>query len=372
MLLLTTTTANSCILPLLHSNNKNNDDEHDKIVVAIATDDDDDSSTCSSSVGGVLGTHKPLPQKPLDDPDADSGRPPLANRMLERQQSERGKKVVRFNMNANQAHDNNTLMFHKEDCKRLWYTRRDYSDFKAANKMLAAQIARSSEQRRRSGRSATTRASSFSWSSSSSCTDEFSSCSSFSSSYQDILYRTYEACCKYPMTHPVDEADTDANSSVEFYDAAVMSSTISKSSDPVVIDESEENELRQWLDIGTARLGLERSAVRDIARDRHYRYQDLVRIVREIQQQAQAPQWKMQQQCTSRLDNDDDSYNSDEMMMMDTSSNTTAAAPSPPPIDATAQRAEYLRQACQAITRPSRLFARQLARAQAAAVVPLC
>lgn len=209
------------------------------------------------------------------------------------------KKTVRFNTYANQAYDN-TQMIDKQDCKRLWYTARDYKDFKSANKMLVAQIARS-EQRRQSA-----------------CP--------FSLSYQDILYRTYEACCIYPLTHPVDEAHIDE--STAFCGATEICT------DPIVLeDKTDEEQLRQWLAIATARLGLERSAVRDIARDRYYRYKDLVRNVLEIQ-----TQW--------------DHHDDEVVTMRD-------------------PRAEYLRQACQSITRPSRLFARQLARAQAAAS-PLC
>jgi hypothetical protein len=89
-----------------------------------------------------------------------------------------------------------------------------------------------------------------------------------------------------------------------------------------VLTTTEERQLRRVMQLSTPRLGLERSSIRAIHRDGSYRRQNIVQAVMEIQDEME------------------------QLICKDV-------------------RAQYLRQACESISRPSCIFARQLAQAQA-------
>jgi hypothetical protein len=125
-------------------------------------------------------------------------------------------------------------------------------------------------------------------------------------SYHRVLKRTYKACVTYD---PFDETAS-----------AICS----------VLTATEEKRLSDWMQVSTSRLGLERMAIRELAVDRSMRRQEMVETVLEMQEEA------MEERHLSGCD-----------------------------FDADAQ-AEMMRQACEEISRPSRLFAQCLAQGQAA------
>lgn len=181
--------------------------------------------------------------------------------------SHSNKKTVRFNEGDNEVYDNTTVC--KEDCRDLWYQAPDYKHFKAVTKYLAREICQWEQLNRSSPYS-----------------------------YHRVLKRTYKACVTCP-----------------FETTCVQS----------VMTATEEKRLREWMQVSTSRLGLERQAIRDIAIDRSFRRQEIVDTVMELQDEVAARQG-------------------------------TA-------VDAHAQ-AEIMRRACEEISRTSRLFARCLAQGQ--------
>jgi hypothetical protein len=126
-------------------------------------------------------------------------------------------------------------------------------------------------------------------------------------SYQRVIRRVYDACLKQPFDQDDDESST-----------LLLSSLLSP---------NDSTHLQKWLNCSLGRIGLERKSVRCIAKDVHLRRKDIYRMVLEIQE-------------------------------MDTTSSLE-------------DKAEFLRKSCQALSRPSRLFAHELAVAQAVAVVTL-
>lgn len=174
--------------------------------------------------------------------------------------------LVCFNEHKNVTYSNTQIC--KEDCIDLWYTGSDYRDFKKHNRSLVRQISKHAQMNRNL------------------------------SLYQRTLLRTYEACL---------ECTSD--------------STLGGS----VLTTTEERQLRRVMQLSTPSLGLERSSIRAIHRDRSYRRQDIVQAVMEIQ---------------------DEMEQSETLICKDA-------------------RAQYLRQACESISRPCCIFAQQLARAHA-------
>ena len=131
-------------------------------------------------------------------------------------------------------------------------------------------------------------------------------------SYQRVLERTCEACCQ------------------------VLEET---SSNKPVLAPAEFVHLQRWFDVASSRIGLEKWSIRKIANDKSVRRQTLNQVVRDEKQRA-----------SSFYHNYYDSDNSDE----DEQEKLDAA--------------EYLAETCARISRPSRLMARTLAIATAAAV----
>ena len=131
-------------------------------------------------------------------------------------------------------------------------------------------------------------------------------------SYQRVLERTLEVCCQ-----------------------AVEETMSSKP----VMSESEFVHLQRWFDVASSRIGLEKWSIRKIANDKSVRRQTLNQVVRDEKKRA-----------SSFYHNYYDSDNSDE----DEQEKLDAA--------------EYLAETCARISRPSRLMARTLAIATAAAV----
>lgn len=123
-------------------------------------------------------------------------------------------------------------------------------------------------------------------------------------SYQNVLKRTYQACCL--CSH-----ETDSN----------------------ILTRHEEKHLIKWLDCEPNRLGTERKTIAEIGRDRRYRRSRIMDLVLIIQE-------------TMRKNN-----------------GGNANGTSRPDADAMAR---VMSDSCQQVSRPSRLFARHLAMAQAA------
>jgi hypothetical protein len=131
-------------------------------------------------------------------------------------------------------------------------------------------------------------------------------------SYQRVMQRVYDACC---LVEQEQQAAYDGSED----DASCCS----------LLSSDESKHLQQWLNCATSRIGLERKSVRSIARDRHYRRKAIYNLVLEMGTMT----------LPLLQDNND-------------------------------AKTESLCQACQALSRPSRLFAHQLALAQAAANGP--
>ena len=133
-------------------------------------------------------------------------------------------------------------------------------------------------------------------------------------SYQRVLERTCEACCQ------------------------VLEET---SSNKPVLAPAEFVHLQRWIEVASSRIGLEKWSIRKIATDKALRRHTLNLIIREEKQKAA---------YSSCYDSDEnsDSNNENEQEKMDA--------------------ADYLAETCARISRPSRLLARTLAQATAAAV----
>lgn len=127
--------------------------------------------------------------------------------------------------------------------------------------------------------------------------------------YQRTMRRTYHACCQRQV---VVGDNCSSSSSTEDNDA-------------VVLTELEMHKLQQWLAFCCEhdRIGMEKLTIRSIAKDRRYRRLEAMTIIFEIQEQMQ---------IKSSGDND--------------------------------RKAEFIRKACQILSRPARSFAQVLALAQ--------
>jgi hypothetical protein len=129
-------------------------------------------------------------------------------------------------------------------------------------------------------------------------------------SYQRIVLRTYEACRTSSSANSTNNVNHHDNSSS-------------------VLTSMEEQHLKRWLQGSPMRCGLEFVAILDLARGRLARRQNLHQVIMDFQNQ----------------------------MMDVTSSESSSTKPHASDDD------EYLREACEAVSRPSRMFARQLAHA---------
>jgi hypothetical protein len=125
-------------------------------------------------------------------------------------------------------------------------------------------------------------------------------------SYQRVMELTYRACC-------------DADSEFDYNN--------DEREQPCVLASSEFVHLQRWLEVASSRCGLEKWSVRKIAKDKQLRRNELTDSVLELQSVFSG--------STEKQQNDKD---------------------------------EFIRSSCENISRPSRMFARTLAQAQAAAV----
>lgn len=172
------------------------------------------------------------------------------------------KKSVRFNEDRNKIYGNKILC--KKDLQGLWYTSKDFKQFKAGTKCMAKEIAR------------------------------FEALNKAPHSYARVLQRAYQACLLCPSE---------------------------ESSDFGVLSSEEEKHMKKWMEISINRLGCERLSIRAIAHDRSVRRAEMSQTVFKLQELGNHAR--------------NEHY-----------------------------KTELIRRNCVAITRPSRLFARHLAKAQ--------
>ena len=209
-----------------------------------------------------------------------------------------------------------------EDASRLWYTVHEYQRFRSTQNVLAREIHYLEGSRGCSG--TINRGMHNSW-------DE--GCGSMLSrvhttSYYKALLQTYAACCEAE-----DEFDSDDHDEEEEEMKQSHSMDSNENYPPnrqgLVLNPTEEGILSQWLEKNVHRHGLSSWAVMPVTRDRLSRRQQLLQAILEIQ--------------------------SNPIL-----SSSLASSWYFSPTD----KAELIRRTCRSISRPSRLFARQLAQAQ--------
>jgi hypothetical protein len=171
------------------------------------------------------------------------------------------RRKVQFDESLNKTYE--SILECHEDCKSLWYSAEDCKAFKAAHSASAREVI-----------------------------DAESHHSNDPYSYRNTLHRTYDACCRV-----VQETD----------DCALTLQDV--------------EHLRECMKLYENRIGLERVAIRSVARDRHERYRELVGVVSTIQRMEST-------------------------------------------VDAET-RTEFICSSCESFSRASRLFALYLAQAQA-------
>jgi hypothetical protein len=287
--------------------------------------DDDDSSTSSTVPVTIVATpclqssnsnkndnaagRMAVCLSSNDDDDDDDDKSGLFSKP-----QKKNNKTVCIDEKRNVFYDN-THMHSREECKRLWYSVPESLRFKEATMGLARQVAR------------------------------FEECdTSNEHSYRRVLERTYEACCVgvgvCQSSHNENESTSNNNNNNNDSTAVVEGS----SSATIILTAAGEQALEQWIDRATTRLGLEKRAIRLIALDRSARRKCMTRTVLAIQKNAPP--------C-----------NNDATINATTTTTTTTTASSSPEL-----KAELLRSASLAISRPSRLFAEVMARALSAVV----
>eukprot|EP00522_Entomoneis_paludosa_P014848 CAMPEP_0172451574 /NCGR_PEP_ID=MMETSP1065-20121228/9563_1 /TAXON_ID=265537 /ORGANISM="Amphiprora paludosa, Strain CCMP125" /LENGTH=258 /DNA_ID=CAMNT_0013203537 /DNA_START=55 /DNA_END=831 /DNA_ORIENTATION=+ len=137
----------------------------------------------------------------------------------------RRRRRVRFNEGANESLTQ--VMWYKDECKALWYTRQDQATFKSLNTENAKDIIRSEAQN----------------------TD--------SQSYRPVMEHIFEVCCQGSIT---DDNDKDH---------------------PNLL-----NDFQTWVTRTTpTRLGLERLAVRALRQDKSRRRSEMVQTVLDLQEE---------------------------------------------------------------------------------------
>jgi hypothetical protein len=147
----------------------------------------------------------------------------------------RKRRKVQFDESLNKTHE--SILECQEDCKSLWYSAEECKALKAAYSALARDVIDEAEN------------------SSSYCND-----GSCPFSYHSVMHRTYDACCR------VVQEDTPGDCVLTLQDAEHLRECMK-----LVCGES-------------TRIGLERVAIRSIARDRLCRYREMVSLVSTIQQ----------------------------------------------------------------------------------------
>jgi hypothetical protein len=148
--------------------------------------------------------------------------------------------------------------------------------------------------------------------------------------YSAIDYRDFKAYNRY-LVRQISKQE-QVNRSASIYNRTLLRTyeacrecTYDDSLADSALTSTDERQLKRLMQLSTSRVGLERSCVKAIQQDRVCRRQEIVQVVMEIQ---------------------DEMAQSETLMCLDA-------------------RDQYLRQACEFISRPSRMFARQLAQAQA-------
>jgi hypothetical protein len=174
-------------------------------------------------------------------------------------------KRVTFNMSLNEKHDNKVIC--KEDCLNLWYMSLDYKHFKHSTLSAAKAIIKAESK------------------------------NSAPYSYQRVLEHTHQLC----------------HNAISEYDEYQNLSTT-----------EDRRHLNRWAEVAPSRVGMERWAVRSIAKSKSIRRFEVVEIVLNIQELH----------GKQRTDTQD-----------------------------------VMRKSCEHISRPSRLFAVALAQAQAVALL---
>jgi hypothetical protein len=153
-------------------------------------------------------------------------------------------------------------------------------------------------------------------------------------SYRRVMERTYEACCCCCQEESIGTNEDEPSDDDE--STAVSSS---------VLTTAGEQALEKWMDRATTRLGLEKRAIRLIAQDRSARRKCIIRTVLRIQREARSKAAASSSSSSSK-----------------TTTTTTTTTPDE-------RQAKLICSSCQAISRPSRLFAQVVAHALAAVVV---
>jgi hypothetical protein len=284
------------------------------------------SSSDDESVTSTFSAHGVLPQ-----PNKDTTAATNTAAATTATAAATTKKSVRFHDEDYRIHASyydNTLMC-QEDTIHLWYTVDDLASFKLENNELAKQMTL------RRG-----------------CDRSIESIRAYT--YQRVIQRVYQACLKRPCECPGEQQQQPTQQQQPENGNNDDSSCTSSSS--CVLSSVESMQLQQWLfnnnnnnnnnhcddydDSGDLCIGLERKTVRCIAKDAHYRRKDIYKKVLEIQKQAKT----MQSITTSS------SLSSSRMQQQQQQQQQVDL-----------DLAEFLRQSCQALSRPSRLFAHELA-----------
>jgi hypothetical protein len=209
--------------------------------------------------------HLHLFSTPLFGDDASVSSTISVDRETKKELSTSSSKRVTFNMSSNEKHDNKVIC--KEDCPNLWYRSSDYKYFKKSTLSEAKAIIDAESKNRTPY------------------------------SYQRVLEHTYQLC---------------RNAISEYEEYQNLSTT------------DDRRHLNRCAEAATSRVGMEKWAVRSLAKSKSIRRFEVVEIVLDIQD-AHGKQ---------RTDTQD-----------------------------------LMRKSCERISRPSRLFAVALAQAQAAALL---
>lgn len=175
------------------------------------------------------------------------------------------RRKVQFDESLNKTHE--SILECQDDCKSLWYSAEDCKAFKTTHSALAREVIEAESH----------------------CNGPFS--------YSTVMHRTYDTCCR-----------------------------VVEETDDCVLTQEDVEHLREWMKLCESRIGLERAVIRSVARDRHFRYREMVGIVITIQRME------------STVDDE--------------------------------TRTEFIRSSCASLSRASRLFALYLAQAQADTELP--
>jgi hypothetical protein len=293
-------------------------------MVVVLADSDDELSTSSTLAGNAVKEQLALQQSEQSLSQGASS--PLYKG-----------RTVRFNEESNEYHESTQSLMCKEvaqaeddcdqgECKNaeqlLWYSRRECRDFRDANDNLARKIAHAEG-------------------------GYLSMRNPFS--YQNVMQRVYESCCFISSTSSTTPTTSNDDDSPNSSSTRATDDTLSV----------EERELKRWLTLDVNgetcdRWGLERMIVSSIAMDRFYRRHALMELVYHLQEEYEA--------AAAAASNNPNVAASNSKSMENTSIADTAGDD-----EHRGRFNECLRFHCEALTRPSCLFAMQLGQAAASA-----